>query len=234
MYRVQALDFCSVLEFFFPFSFTLTKYLKPRSANLRWRRRLPPQPLRQPKKSLPCQPLPCQPRQSLSPLLPLPHFLMGETRLLSWRITSLIWDPSPALTTGFSTPLEESQVWYSTDELNTPLLRICVHAHFLCSAFLLSIFSHSNTPLLMVSSHVHLNADQRFPFFSSDSWSDMLSSTSCTFSPLCGSQLFAQFLLFYKEICNNTITNRSIESLAVDHFECDVCFHCVSVLNIWI
>lgn len=142
---------------FFFFSFTLTKYLKPRSANLRWRRRLPPQPLHQPKKSL----LPCQPRPSLSPRLLLPHFLTGETRLLSWRITSLTWDPSPALTTGSSTPLEESQVWYSTDELNTPLLHICVHAHFLCSPFS-SIFSHSNTPLLMVSSHVHLNPDQRF------------------------------------------------------------------------
>lgn len=67
---------------------------------------------------------------------------MGRIRLLSWRITSLIWDPGLALTTGFSIPLEESLVWYSTDELITPLLHICVHTLLLCSPLNLLSFQH--------------------------------------------------------------------------------------------
>lgn len=129
---IFTISFCSdisVRHFFF----FLSKHPKPRSVHLKWRRKLPPQ--------LPPQ-LPCQPRkslslpqhlQSLNPLLPLPHLPMGEMNLVSWRSTSLIWDPSLALTTGSSTPPEESLVWYSTDQLNTPLLPVCAHTLLFCS-----------------------------------------------------------------------------------------------------
>lgn len=141
------------------FLFLLSKHPNPRSASLRWRRKLLLQ-------------LPCQPRKSprpsqlllrsLSPPLPPPLLLRWETRLVIWRSMSLTWDPSLALTTGSSTPLEESLVWYSTDGLNTPLLPVCVHTLLVCSP--VTLLSFQPLPLPTVISPEHLNAEQDFLF----------------------------------------------------------------------
>lgn len=116
--------------------FSLSKHLNPRSANLRWRRKLPPQLPFQSRKS----PLPSRPLQCRSPLPP--RLQIREMRLLTWRNMSLTWDPDLALTIGSSTPLEESPVWYSTDELNTPLLPVLVHSLLVCSSVSLLSFQH--------------------------------------------------------------------------------------------
>lgn len=100
----------------------LTQPLKLWSAHLRWRKSLPPQLLHPPKKSPPQS----WPRRSLSLRPLLPRCLLKKIRApSSWRITSHIWDPSLVLTTGSSTPPEESLVWYSTDEL----ARLLIYVH---------------------------------------------------------------------------------------------------------
>lgn len=100
----------------------LTQPPKLWSAHLRWRKSLPPQLLHPPKRSPPQS----WPRRSLSLWPLLPRCLLRKIRPPScWRITSHIWDPSLVLTTGSSTPPEESLVWYSTDEL----ARLLIYVH---------------------------------------------------------------------------------------------------------
>lgn len=96
-------------------------------------------------------------------------------------------------------------MWYSTDQLNTPLLPVCVHTLLVCSPVNLLSFQHPT-----VNSPVHLNTEQDFfLLFSPDSYSNMLSSTSCTLSPISGFQLFVQFvILFFNETCDHSITNQ--------------------------
>lgn len=115
----------------------LSKPLKLWSAQLRSRKRLPRQLLHPPKKS----PSWCRPLRSLSLLLLLLWRLLKKIRLLSsWRITSHIWDQSLVLTTGSSTPPEESLVWSSTDELACrSSLSMPVHPLF-CSSINLRSF----------------------------------------------------------------------------------------------
>lgn len=98
-------------------------------------------------------------------------------RLVSRRTMSLIWDPSLALTTGSSTPLEESLVWYSTDQLNTPLLPVCVHTLLVCSPVNLLSFQHPSPHSFLTCTSKH----RQFLFVAPNSWSNMFSSTSCTF-----------------------------------------------------
>lgn len=99
------------------------------STQLRSRKSLPPQLLHPPKKSL----FRCRPLRSLSLLLLLPRCLLKKMSLpRCWRITSHIWDQSLVLTTGSSTPPEESLVWSSTDELACrSSLSMSIHPPFL-------------------------------------------------------------------------------------------------------
>lgn len=116
----------------------LSKPLKLWSAQLRSRKSLPPQLLHPPKKSPPrCWPL----RSPRSLLLLLPRCLLKKSRLpRCWRIMSRIWDQSLVLTTGSSTPPEESLVWSSTDELACHFsLSMSIHPLF-CSSFNLRPF----------------------------------------------------------------------------------------------
>lgn len=179
----------------------ISKHLSPRSASLRWRRKLPPQLPFQSRKSPPqSRPLQCR-----SPL-PL-HLRIKEMRPLTWRNMSLIWDPDLALTIGSSTPLEESPVWYSTDELNTPLLPVCVHSLLVCSSVNLLSFQHPSTHGYFTCTS---KADQDVLLsFTSNFWSHMLSSTSCTFSP------FSCFLSI------SSMKPANIQSQA-NHFDCPI------------
>lgn len=143
------------------------------SAQLRSSKSLPPRLLHPPKKSLPrCCPL----RSPSSPLL-LPRCLLKRIRVPScWRITSHIWDQSLVLTTGSSTPPEESLVWSSTDELACrSSLSMSIHPLFCSSINLRSFQLH--TP--------HGQPGQNMlPFFTSDSRSGaFLHFCSHTFFP---------------------------------------------------
>lgn len=200
-------------DFFF---FSTLKCPKPRSASLKWKRKLLPQPPRQSRSSL----LLCQPRLSPSPMSPLAlllppppppppplHLLQGEIRVLIWRITSLIWGPSLVLITGFSTPPEESLVWYSTDELNMLLLLLLllptrVHSLLLC------FLSRSPNP----------HPDARLTFTSKrrpkpfNLYSSRLSVYFLHFLSRFDSQLLSEFSTII-------LVNVEIQS-PTDHFEC--------------
>lgn len=140
------------------------------SAHLRSRKSLPPRLLHPPKKSPPQ----CWPLRSPSPLLLPPRCLLKKIRPPScWRITSHIWDPSLGLTTGSSTLLEESLVWYSTDELacrSSLSMSICL---LFCSPFDLRSFQLPSP---------HGQPGQIFFFFRSlHQIQDQM--RSCTFAP---------------------------------------------------
>lgn len=144
----------------------LPEPLKLWSAQLRSRKSLPPQLLHPSKKSPPR----CRPLRSPSSLLLLPRCLLKKIRLPScWRITSHIWDQSLVLTTGSSTPPEESLVWSSTDELACHFsLSVSIHPLF-CSFFNLRSFQ-----LLTIS-------QARMFFHSLHQIQDQMHS--CTFAP---------------------------------------------------
>lgn len=144
------------------FQIFLPQPLKLWSAHLRWRKSLPPQLLHPLKKSPPQW----RPLQSPSPLPLLPWCLLKKIRAPScWRITSHTWDPSLVLTTGSSTPPEESLVWYSTDEL----ARLLIYVH----TTLLLIFAHSSSPLMV--------SQARSSFYSFHQIQNQM--RSCTFAP---------------------------------------------------